>query len=61
MKQRPDDFSPDQPDDEPSKDEPDQTDEPKLTPVPTRIGEGPDNLRRRREWFKRRSGEGTDD
>jgi hypothetical protein len=36
------------------KDEPES--DSKLRPVPKKIGEGTDNLRRREEWFKRRSG-----
>ena len=35
-----------------------EREEPKLTPVPTPIPEDRDNLRRRRDWFQRRSGSG---
>ncbi len=35
---------------------PDDGEEPKLTPPDIRVPEGPDNLRRRRDWFQRRSG-----
>ena len=30
--------------------------EAKVRPLPKRIGEGRDNLRKRHEWFKRRTG-----
>ncbi len=29
---------------------------PRITPLATKIGEGPGNLRRREEWFRRRTG-----